>query len=106
MIADVSPLWWGVLAVAAGCYALKLLGLSVPERILEHPTTVRASALIPVGLLAALVAVQGFSTGDRVVVDARLVGLTVAAFLLWLRVPFLPMLVAAAAATAVARWVS
>lgn len=98
-----TDLWWGVLAVAVGCYALKVLGLAVPERLLEHPLTIRAAALIPVGLLAALVAVQGFSTGDEVVFDARVVGLAVAAVLLWRKVPFLPMLLAAAAATALVR---
>jgi len=98
-----SELWWGVLMVAVGCYGLKLLGLSVPERVLEHPLTVRAAAFIPVGLLAALVAVQGFTDGSSVVVDARLAGLVVAAVLLWRKVPFLPMLVAAAATAALVR---
>jgi hypothetical protein len=101
-----TELWWGVLAVAVGCYGLKLLGLSVPERILEHPVTVRAAAFIPVGLLAALVAVQGFADGSRVVVDARLAGLVVAALLLWRKVPFLPMLIAAAATAALVRAVA
>lgn len=101
-----TDLWWGVLAVAIGCYGLKVLGLSVPERILEHPMTVRAAAFIPVGLLAALVAVQGFSTGSSLTFDARVVGLGVAALLLWRKVPFLPMLVAAAAATALVRFVA
>ncbi|MFO6453165.1 MULTISPECIES: AzlD domain-containing protein [unclassified Aeromicrobium] len=101
-----TEIWWGVLAVAVGCYALKLLGLSVPERVLEHPLTVRAAAFIPVGLLAALVAVQGLSTGSEVVLDARVVGLGVAAVLLWRKVPFLPMLIAAAAATALVRLVA
>lgn len=98
-----TDLWWGILAVVVGCYALKLLGLSVPEKVLEHPVTVRAAAFIPVGLLAALVTVQGFTDGQKIVFDARIVGLAVAALLLWRKVPFLPMLIAAAAATAVAR---
>lgn len=101
-----TDLWWGVLAVAVGCYALKVLGLSVPERLLEHPLTLRAAAFIPVGLLSALVVVQGFSDGSRVTFDARIAGLAVAAFLLWRKVPFLPMLVAAAATTALVRLVA
>ena len=101
-----TDLWWGVAAVVVGCYGLKLLGLSVPERVLEHPTTIRAAAFIPVGLLAALVAVQGFADGSRLTLDARVVGLAVAAVLLWRRVPFLPMLIAAAAATALVRLIA
>lgn len=98
-----TDLWWGVVAVVVGCYALKLLGLSVPEKVLEHPVTVRAAAFIPVGLLAALVVVQGFADGSRISFDARIVGLGVAVLLLWRKVPFLPMLIAAAAATALTR---
>ena len=101
-----TDVWWGVLAVVVGCYGLKLLGLSVPERVLEHPLTVRASEFIPVGLLAALVVVQGFADGSRISFDARIVGLGVAAFLLWRKVPFLPMLIAAAASTALVRLVA
>lgn len=100
-----TDLRWGVLAMIAGCYALKLAGLSVPEHLLEHPLMVRAATLIPIGLLAALVAVQGFTDGDEVVIDARLAGLLVAAFLLWRKVPFLPMLIAAATTTALVRLV-
>ena len=98
-----STLWVGIIVMAVGCFAFKLAGLSVPERILVHPLTVRAADLIPVALLGALIAVQVFSDGSSVVLDARLVGLGVAAVLLTLRVPFLPMVFAAALAAALAR---
>lgn len=98
-----SVLWLGIIVSAAGCFALKIAGLSVPERVLAHPLTVRISDLIPVALLGALIAVQVFADGTRVVVDARLAALGVAALLLWLRVPFLPMVVAAAATAAALR---
>lgn len=98
-----SPLWLGIILGAAGCFALKIAGLSVPERVLAHPLTVRVSDLIPVALLGALIAVQVFADDARVVVDARLAALGVAALLLWLRVPFLPMVVAAAATAAALR---
>lgn len=95
--------WIGVVLVAAGCFAFKVAGLSVPQRVLDHPFMIRAAGLIPVALLGALIAVQVFA-GDRVlVVDARLAGLGVAAVLLALRVPFLPMVVAAAATAALLR---
>jgi uncharacterized membrane protein len=99
----VSALWIGIVLTCAGCYALKLAGLSVPDRVLEHATTQRAVALIPVALLGALVAVQVLADGQRLTVDARLVGLGVAAVLLALRVPFLPMVVAAALTAALLR---
>lgn len=98
-----TELWLAVAVVIGGCYAWKLLGLSVPQSILDHRLTIQIAAFIPVALLAALVAVQTFADSTRVVVDARLVGLGVAAILLTLRVPFLPMLVGAAASTALFR---
>lgn len=98
-----NQMWWGVITVVAGCYLLKLAGLSVPERLLEHPMMVRAAALIPVGLLGALVAVQTFAEGSHLVLDARIAALAVAAVLLALRVPFLPMLVAAGLTAAAIR---
>jgi hypothetical protein len=50
--------WATVLLAAGGCYLLKLAGLQVPERWLEHPVLAQVSALLPVALLAALAAVQ------------------------------------------------
>lgn len=98
-----TPLWGGIVIMVVGCFALKYAGLSVPEHILKHPATVRAADLIPVALLGALIAVQVFADGSSIRVDARLIGLGVAAVLLTLRVPFLPVVVAAALAAALVR---
>lgn len=98
-----TTLWIGIVVMIVGCFALKIAGLSVPPRILDHPATVRAADLIPVALLGALIAVQVFAKGTSVTIDARVVGLGVAAVLLSLRVPFLPMVVAAALAAALIR---
>jgi uncharacterized membrane protein len=99
----VSPVWVGIVVMAAGCFAFKLAGLSVPKQVLDHPVTVRAADLIPVALLGALIAVQVFAGDRTLVVDARLAGLAVAAVLLALRVPFLPMVFSAAAVAALLR---
>ena len=95
--------WAGIALMAAGCFAFKVAGVSVPERVLDHPLMIRAAGLIPVALLGALIAVQVFGGERTLVVDARLAGLGVAAVLLALRVPFLPMVVAAAATAALIR---
>jgi len=96
-------IWWAIIAASLACYGLKLAGLSVPDRVLEHPLTVRVAALIPVGLLGALIAVQVFANGQALVVDARLVGLAVAVVLLLVRAPFLVVVAAAALAAALVR---
>ncbi len=98
-----TPLWGGIMVMIAGCFVLKYAGLSVPERLLQHPTTVRATDLLPAGLLGALIAVQVFARDGAIEVDARLLALGVAAVLLMLRVPFLPMVFAAALVAALVR---
>ncbi len=95
--------WVTVLLASAGCYVLKLAGLSVPQRVLERPAVRRVAALLPVALLAALVAVQTVSTGARLVVDARLAGVAVAVLALALRAPFIVVVALAAATAAVVR---
>ena len=96
-------MWTAVVVTAVGCYLLKLGGLSVPPRILERPVVERVADLIPVALLSALVAVQVFTRGHELVVDARALGLGVAVVLLLLRAPFLVVVFGAALVAAVVR---
>jgi predicted branched-subunit amino acid permease len=91
------------LVAAAACYLLKLAGLSVPPRVLERPVVERIADLIPVALLAALVAVQVFGSGPGLVLDARTAGLGVAVVLLLLRAPFLVVVFGAALSAALLR---
>lgn len=99
-------IWATVLAAATGCYLVKLLGLSVPQRWLDAPALQRVAALLPVALLAALVAVQTFGDGRHLVLDARAGGLLAALAALLLRAPFLVVVVAAAATAALLRAVN
>ena len=98
-------MWTAVLLAGIGCYLLKLAGLSLPERVLAHPTVERVADLIPVALLAALVAVQVFSSGPELRVDARGLGLGFAVVALLLRAPFLVVVVGASVVAALARLV-
>src|SRR6478736_1738169 len=99
-------IWVGVLVGCVGCYLLKLAGVSVPESVLQRPRVHRISALLPIVLLSALVAVQTFSTGSTLVLDARAAGLAVAGIAVWRRWPFLVVVALAAFTTAMIRmWV-
>ena len=98
--------WTAILLSAAGCYLLKLVGLLVPQRLLEHRVVARVAALLPVVLIASLAAVQTFTDGTRLVVDARLAGVAAAVVALLLRAPFLVVVGAAAATAAVVRLAS
>jgi branched-subunit amino acid transport protein len=92
-------MWAGVLVACAGCYALKIAGLSLPASVLQDARVQRTVPLVPVALLAALVATQTFSTGHHLVLDVRAAALGVAIVAVLLRAPFL-VVVASAAATA------
>jgi hypothetical protein len=95
--------WVAIAVTAAGCYAWRALGMSVPPRLLDRPAVRRFAVLAPVALLAALTGVQTLATGRSVAVDARVGGLAAAAVLLLLRAPFLVVVGAAVAVTAALR---
>jgi branched-subunit amino acid transport protein len=96
-----SGLWIAVLVTAGGCYALKLAGLTVPQRVLSNKRMRRFAELVPAALLAALTAVQTAASGESLVLDpARLAGLAAAVIALLLRAPFLIVIVAAAGTAA------
>ena len=100
-------IWLAVLGCAVGCYVLKLAGMSVPEEVLARPVVRRTADLLPVVLLAALVAVQVFVTrgpdGPELTVDARLAGLVAAFVALLLRLPFIVVVFVAALTAALIR---
>jgi len=95
--------WLAVIGAGIGCYLLKLAGLAIPARFVEHPVVERIADFIPVALLAALVAVQVFASGQSLVLDARLAGLVAAFVLLLLRAPFLVVVFGAALVAALIR---
>ena len=98
--------WAALLALAAGAYAFKaagplvLGGREIPARLAP------LLALLPVPLLAALVAVQTFGEGERLVIDARAAGLAVAAAAVLARAPFLVVILIASATAAGVRAVA
>ncbi|MBJ7451079.1 MAG: AzlD domain-containing protein [Blastococcus sp.] len=92
-----DALWTAVVVASIGTYLLKLTGLSVPASWVEQPWVARIVDFVPAALLAALVAVQGLTTEDRIVIDGRLAGLAVAALALALRAPFIVVIALAGA---------
>jgi len=96
--------WIAVLATGVGCYALKLAGLTVPQRVLANRRVRRFAELVPVALLAALSAVQSLTNGHAFDLDAaRLSGMAAAVVALLLRAPFLVVIVVAAGTAAALR---
>lgn len=100
-----SDAWLVVLAVGIGTIAIKASG---PVLLGGRPLPDRVQgvvALLAPALLAALVATNTFGSGQRLVADARLIGVAVAGLALLLRAPILVVVIVAAASAAVARLV-
>lgn len=95
---------WGIVIIASlACLALKVSGYLVPKTVLDKPATARVANLLTVALLAALIGVQTFGQGQHLEFDARVPALLVAAGLFALRVPFILVVIAAAATAALIR---
>jgi len=83
-------------------YSWKLIGYLIPEKYLT--SKVKAfTERVTVALLAALVVTQTFASSQQLVLDARLPAVLVAGALLWLRAPFIVVVVAAAGVAAALR---
>jgi len=92
-----------LLVLGTGTFGLKAAGpLVLGGRKL--PVSMRRLVdLLPAALLAALAAVATLADGSSLVVDARLVGLTVAGVALWRRIPFVGVVILASMSTAIVR---
>jgi len=92
---------WATVLLASGiAFALKFAGYLVPAEWLGRPRIARVTNLLPPTLLAALVVVQTFTTGEHLVLDARVGGLLAAFVALLVRAPFIVVVIVAAATAA------
>jgi hypothetical protein len=79
---------------------LKVAGAYVPRSWLANERVSRIMGLVTVALLAGLFAVQTAGHGQGLAVDARLAAVAVAGVALWLRAPFIVVVVLAAVVAA------
>lgn len=89
--------------LAAASYALRAAGLFIPE---DNPQIQRLADPLTAAILASLVVTSSITAGTSVVVDARVVGLAVAAIAALLRFPLAVTITLAVAATALTRIVN
>jgi len=87
------------LIASALVYSWKLIGYLIPERFLT-PAVKAFTERVTIALLAALVVTQAFADGQLLVLDARFPALVIAGVLLWLRAPFIIVVIVAAAVAA------
>lgn len=96
-------LWGWILLACAVSVATKFAGFLVPAKLLDNPRTLRVANALTIGLLAALTAVNTFASGQALVLDARLAALVAAGVALWLKAPFLVVVLVGALAAGIAR---
>ncbi|MDI9627329.1 MAG: AzlD domain-containing protein [Acidobacteriota bacterium] len=96
-------LWGWILLASLVAFVTKLEGYLVPRSVLESENVQRISRAMTIGLLAALVATQAFASGQSLSLDARALSLVAAGLALWLRAPFLLVVVVGAATAALGR---
>jgi hypothetical protein len=99
----VTTVWIVVIVTGVGTLALKAAG---PVILGGRPLPDRLSGVVTLvgpALLAALVAIGTFAHGQRLVVDARVLGVAAAAVAIRFRAPVLVVVIIAAAVTAGAR---
>lgn len=91
------------LIASALVYSWKLIGYLIPERFLT-PKVKAFSERVTIALLAALVLTQTFANGQQLEIDARFPAVVVAGVMLWLRAPFIVVVIAGAAVAGVIRF--
>jgi uncharacterized membrane protein len=97
-------LWNWILIASALAYATKLAGYLVPARWLENEQMSHIAGTLTIGLLASLTAMNAFSVGQSLTIDARIAALLAAGIALWMRLSFLAVVVIGAAVAALLRY--
>ena len=93
--------WTAVLVISGGAYLFKLVGVMAGNRFAVALEPV--AALVPPALFSAIIVIMAVADGPSIVVDARLVGVGLAAVAVWRRASFVVVVVVAMAATALVR---
>jgi uncharacterized membrane protein len=93
-------LWVLIIVACVVGFLTKLVGYLVPQKWLANPRVARIAGTLTIGLLASLTVANAVATGQQVVVDSRLGALVAAALALWLKAPFLVVVLVGAAAAA------
>jgi len=95
--------WALVLALAGAAYAFKVSGLVLIGGRSLPAVVERCLVLVPAALISALIVKDTLSTGDELVIDARLPGVLAAVVAARFRAPLIVVIVVGAGATALAR---
>lgn len=95
--------WIAVIVGSLAVYFWKILGYALPKRFAENKEVVVLASKLTIALLAALTAVQTFTSGQSLMLDSRVAAVGVAAILYWRKAPFIVAVCAAALVAALLR---
>jgi|SRR5580658_1151184 hypothetical protein len=98
-----SRAWLTIAVVSVVSFVLKAAVPMISRGRTLNQRTLDVVALMPAALLAAFVLTETASTGQHLVIDARLGGLAAALVALRFRAPVIVVVIAAAAVTAAIR---
>lgn len=98
-----SELSWWILAACLTAYAVKLCGYFVPRKVLDSPTMSHVAATLTIALLASLVTVNAVTSGQQLVIDARIGALGAATIALVFKAPYLVVVIVGALAAVALR---
>ncbi|MCL1838120.1 MAG: AzlD domain-containing protein [Propionibacteriaceae bacterium] len=95
--------WAWILVASVTAYATKLAGYLLPRKLLEGKTVTSFAPPLTVGLLAALTITNAFSSGQAILIDARLISFVAAIIALRFKLPFIVVIIVGALAAALGR---
>lgn len=95
--------WLAIVLASLAVFSWKFMGYLLPSKLLESKLLTRIAGYLTIALLAGLVGVQTFSTGNKLEFDARIPAILMAAILLKIKAPFIVIVLAAGATAAFLR---
>jgi branched-subunit amino acid transport protein AzlD len=90
-----TAIWIAIGFSSLAMAAIRLIGYFIPASVISRDRILRINRLIPIVLLAALVAVQTMTTEGSPVIDHRIGGLVAGAVALYFKRSFLTVMIVA-----------
>tara|TARA_E500000331_G_scaffold245669_1_gene236080 strand:+ start:669 stop:965 length:297 start_codon:yes stop_codon:yes gene_type:complete len=96
--------WTSLIALSGGAYFFKLVGVAAGDRLSTRFQSF--TGFLPPALFASIIILMSVADSSNLVIDARLVGVTIGAIVAWKKAPFIFVIVVAMASTAIWRAVT
>lgn len=96
--------WLGLLVFSVGNVITRAVGMfALGGRVGPNARWTKLVALVPISVVAAVLAVQTMATRDQIVFDSRILGVAAASVAVWRKAPMVIVVIVAAGVTAGSR---